>query len=86
VQLSEIVAATGRDFATDWSANNGNTTFVVGSVSAPDASHRRLAITSSNWAGLATSVTYLFKGSDPTQRYQDLAGNFMADQTAPAGV
>ena len=86
VQLSEILTDTGRDFATDWSVNNGNTTFVVGSVSAPDASDRRLSISSSDWAGLATSVTYRFKGTDGTLRYQDLAGNFMADQTFPAGI
>jgi hypothetical protein len=86
VALSEIVSATGRDFATDWTVNNGNTTFVVGSVSAPDASHRQLSIASDDWVGLATSVTYLFKGSDGTLRYQDLAGNFLSDQTFPTGV
>lgn len=85
VQVSEILSGLGRDFADDWSVSNGQTTFVVGSVAAPDETHRRLSVSSNTWAGVATAVSYHFRGSDPTQRYSDLAGNYLADQSFPLG-
>jgi hypothetical protein len=85
VQVSEIVSGLGRDFADDWTVNNGQTTYVVGSVAAPDETHRRLSVSSNTWSGVATSVSYRFRGSDPTQRYSDLAGNYLSDQSLPLG-
>lgn len=90
VQLSEPVP-TGRDFAVDWVAHEGQTQFAVSTVAAPspngtvDLTQRRLSIASSTWAGMATSVTYALQTPDETQRYQDRAGNFLLDQTFPTG-